>query len=284
MNGPILVGVDGSETGTRALDWAAGEARVRKVALRLLHALPQVRGGAAPGIEQEPEWGAARRLLDEAEERVRRRMEGVETSSELVVDDAAGALVARARDAGLVVVGTRGSGGLAGLVLGSVAFKVAAHAPVSVALAPALGEPTTGHAEIVAGVDGPSTGAVLAEAFREAALWRAPLRVVHAFRFFQVPDPVHSAELAALLRHHRQAAERRIEEALADWRTRFPEVQVTAEVVNDSPRKALLQVSAGAQLVVVGPHDHRDPLMPLGSVAYTVIHRCGRPVLIARPA
>lgn len=280
MDGPILVGVDGSDAGTRALDWAAGEAGVRRVALRLLHALPEPRAGRGNG----PERDEARRLLDRAEQRVRRRVEGVEATGELVEGDAASALVARARDAGMVVVGTRGSGGLAGLMLGSVAFKVAAHSPVTVALASAVREPTTGRPEIVAGLDGTSAGAVLAEAFREASLWRAPLRVVHAFRFFQVPDPVHSAELAALLRRHRRAEERRIEEALAGWRTRFPEVPVTAEVVNDSARKALPRVSAGAQLVVVGPHDHRDPLLPLGSVTYTVIHRCGCPVLIARPA
>jgi nucleotide-binding universal stress UspA family protein len=127
----IVVGVDGSDTSAKALRWALREARLRGAKVRVVHAwsYPQVSTyhGAAH-VLTIPFAQEAAALLDRGVEDAASDAEGVEIEKQIVEGEAAPALVEAARDASMLVVGSRGLGGFSGLLLGSVSQQCAHHA------------------------------------------------------------------------------------------------------------------------------------------------------------
>jgi nucleotide-binding universal stress UspA family protein len=146
MAGRIVVGVDGSETGRSALRFAAGEARLRNATLVAAHAwqftAPVAVGTtdvmAMPvqnlGAELAADRELAERLLDEAIEDALGPSPDVEVERLLVEDAPGDGLVAAAKDADLLVVGSRGRGSLAAAVLGSVSHHAVQHSPCPVVI------------------------------------------------------------------------------------------------------------------------------------------------------
>ena len=135
MSGAVVVGVDGSEGGERALRWAAGEARLRGAPLRAVWAwsyMDQPGGGFDPGYGED----RARAGLDEALAGLGDEGGGVEVERLVVCDLPVRALLDAAGGADLLVVGSRGLGGFKGLLLGSVGSQVAHHAPCPVVIVP----------------------------------------------------------------------------------------------------------------------------------------------------
>ncbi|CAJ62885.1 MULTISPECIES: universal stress protein [Frankia] len=136
---PVVVGVDGSAGSLRALRWAVQAAAVRKTALRAVHAwyldVPAYLGiytdfGSALAEQ-------AQHTLDDAVNTIIAEQGGrlpVQVVKETVADSAARALLRAAADAQVLVVGSRGHGGFAELLLGSVSHQCVAHAPCPVAV------------------------------------------------------------------------------------------------------------------------------------------------------
>lgn len=155
MPGTIVVGVDGSPESDAALRWALEEGRVRDATVRAIYAWEQPpldvatadAGFGTPGlalptppteymeirhaIEDE-----ANRLLPEALERAGGAATGVEVEQQVVEGLAGDVLVEAARSADLLVVGSRGRGGLKGLLLGSVSQHTLHNAPCPVVVLP----------------------------------------------------------------------------------------------------------------------------------------------------
>lgn len=132
----VIVGVDGSPEGGRALAHAIEEARFRHAKLSIIYAFPalvSLFGTTAheyyPQLQQEAERELAQ-ILAEAPP-----MDDLEVTSSAVGGNPAETLVEASRAASMLVVGSRGRGGFAGLVLGSVANQCVehAHCPVLVA-------------------------------------------------------------------------------------------------------------------------------------------------------
>lgn len=152
MSGTIVVGVDGSDESARALRWAAVEARLRAATLVPVYAYDynpswQVYGYAEAAVavptpdQAEAEAMEADRraegLLDAALREVADDTAGVAVRPETVADRrATQVLVERSKAADLLVVGSRGRGGFAGLVLGSVSQQCAQHAACPVVIVP----------------------------------------------------------------------------------------------------------------------------------------------------
>lgn len=154
----IVVAIDGSAPATRALEWAVREAQLRSAALTVLHAfeVDQLAGALHRGA-------AHQRGHAEAVDLVRTALAPWEDSVDTDIDVApvrgrqvAGALLLHARDADLLVLGSRGLGGFPGLLLGSVSQQVAAHASVPVAVVPddPAGARPPDITSVVVGVDG----------------------------------------------------------------------------------------------------------------------------------
>ena len=134
----IVVGVDGSEAAHKALQWAAAEAKSHKAGLTVLHAWsympPMTSALPNPPIPMETLEEAARAVLDEAVSSI--DTNDVTVESKLVIGGAAQSLIAEAKGADMLVVGSRGHGGFAGLLLGSVSQQLTHHAPCPVVIVP----------------------------------------------------------------------------------------------------------------------------------------------------
>ena len=147
----IVVGVDGSKGADEALHFALEEARLRGATLRIVTAWDTpaaVYAGMAyvPTFDlTEAEEQAAKERLSAARALVGDDP-GVPVETVAVQGQAADALVAESTGADLLVVGTRGHGGFASLLLGSVSQQVAHHAKVPVAMVPAPGHGRAKHA------------------------------------------------------------------------------------------------------------------------------------------
>src|SRR6185437_1111586 len=133
----IVVGVDGSRYSRRALIWAMRQAAQQRVPLTILAVRPDpVRPatGIYWGLRAYPEDShnpeVARKAIEEMVEQARNEIGGAapEVTVNVVTGDPAEELVNASRDADLVVVGSRGSGGFASLLMGSVSSKVTRHA------------------------------------------------------------------------------------------------------------------------------------------------------------
>jgi nucleotide-binding universal stress UspA family protein len=137
----IVVGVDGSEESKHAMRFALEEAKLRQAKLRIVHArrIPVGVIGApliwAPTPETEAklreeqlEWleGLVREVAGEAP--------GVEITWDVIEEEPVPALVEAARDAELLVLGSRGHGGFSGLLLGSVSQQCVHHALCAVVI------------------------------------------------------------------------------------------------------------------------------------------------------
>jgi nucleotide-binding universal stress UspA family protein len=147
--GRIVVGVDGSEGSQRALRWAAEEALIRAVPLEVVHTY-DVRSTRTSLSPESPfgrdGWGGRPADVDatvqeaaqHAQELVDRLVEdlrGVEVHAEAVPStDPARTLVERSRGADMLVVGSRGRGDVASLLLGSVSTSCAHHADCPVVI------------------------------------------------------------------------------------------------------------------------------------------------------
>jgi len=138
----IVVGIDGSQGARRALEWAVGEAKIRDAHLVVVHAWLEpaavavgsviAAGGVGPEIFEE----AAQRTVADVLGAVDTTAlpQGIE--SHVVAGAPAQALLDAAREADMIVVGSRGLGGFTGLLLGSVSQQVAHHATCPVVIIP----------------------------------------------------------------------------------------------------------------------------------------------------
>jgi len=135
----VVVGVDGSKGSSAALRWAADEARLRGATLKVVRAwqVPTFSyGGYLPMPQQGLEdWAKENSsALEQQLAEVLGEDPGVAVLREVVEAPPALAVVEAAKGAELVVVGSRGHGGFAGLLLGSVSVHVAFHAPCPVTI------------------------------------------------------------------------------------------------------------------------------------------------------
>jgi nucleotide-binding universal stress UspA family protein len=132
--GLIVVGVDGSENSRQALRWALEEARLRQARVRVVHAwwmYPMLADEMEEPHLTDDASGAVQKFVAET----LGEQDDVEVEAVAVQgQQASAALVDAAKDAELLVVGSRGAGGFSSLLLGSVSQQCAQHAPCPVAI------------------------------------------------------------------------------------------------------------------------------------------------------
>ncbi|MCG5213788.1 universal stress protein [Streptosporangium sp. KLBMP 9127] len=136
-HGEVVVGVDGSDGGSAAIGFAFAEAALRGAELRAVHAWNHLAPGAGfDPIPVIPEEGAERRLLAQALAGWRERYPSVKVTEQADRGHPVDVLRNASAHADLLVVGSRGRGGMTGLILGSVSHAVLHHASGPVAVVP----------------------------------------------------------------------------------------------------------------------------------------------------
>jgi nucleotide-binding universal stress UspA family protein len=284
---PVVVGVDGSEPARRAVRWAAQEAARRRVPLRVVTAFEWLRGQPIGWVGlgesyREIMLGVSRRQLAESVRIAQQEQPALEVWSELVVGFPIGVLNEESQRAQLVVIGDRGLGGVAGLLLGSVAVALGAHAGCPVVVVRGEAETPDPASPVVVGVDGsPTSEAALAFAYEAAAAREVPLVAVHTWWDLLVdPSLAPLLDWDAIENDERQV----LAERLAGWGEKYPDVQVERIVTRGHPSHALVGQSRRAQLIVVGSRGRGGVAgLVLGSVGHAVLHRAHCPVAVVRP-
>ncbi|WP_250404154.1 universal stress protein [Streptomyces cellostaticus] len=283
MTRTVTAGLDGSPESRAAVEWAAREALLRRLPLKIVN----VRWpGAAEGTGGVP---------PEAAEGVRLRHPGVEVVTDQFTGDPADALTEAAAAAELMVLGSHGLGPVGGFLLGSVSLAVIARAERPVVLVRAgeqaadehrpdpSGVPSAGapFRPVVLGLDtGAPDDTLLEFAFDAAACRDTALRVVHGWN--EPPGSVHplGGDAGAHAAHARAQATV-LTRLLSPWRQKFPDVEVIEASRCGSAARVLVGAARDAALVVVGRRVRTGPLgARVGHVTHAVLHHVEAPVAV----
>ena len=286
MNREIVVGYDGSNHADEALAWAARAARREHTSLRVVHVARTFLDGYAFADRQlDLTAKIGTQVLASGVERLRAIDPDLEVTTQLEPEDSVAAVLTEAsKHARLLVVGSRGRGGFAGLLLGSVSVTVAAHAHCPVVVVrtqPAPADPCL--RPVVVGVDGsPTSMSAVDLAFDQASRLGLPLVAVHGWELPSLFGPV-PPWLPEEVEEIRMAEKAVTSESLAGHTERYPDVDVTVVVRRGGPAQVILSAAEGAELVVVGSRGlggFRGLL--LGSVSQAVLHHATSPVVVVR--
>lgn len=282
MTAQVSIGLDGSQESLAAVGWAAREAVRREVPLRLIHVEEWPNTPEVPLAYERTLAERAETLLREAVGLARKEHPDLEVVTEQARGRAADELTAASKEADLMVLGSRGLGGIMGFLIGSVSLAVvgAAHCPVVLVRAETERVPSP-RSGIVVGVDiYHPCEPLLSFAFEEAARSNLPLHFVHswtlpaAYGSAAVLDPEIGEELG-------KEASRRLDDLLEPWRKTYPGVGTTGKAVVGSAAYQLAEASRDAELVIVGRRGRKVPVGPhLGHVAHAVIHHSPAPVAV----
>ncbi|MCU1668425.1 MAG: UspA protein [Blastococcus sp.] len=279
---PVVVGVDGSDAALAAARFALDEAWRRSAPLLVVTAVPWPYDGLVgepldielPGLLRT----SAQSVLQAAMKALAPIDDDVPVRTRVVDGDPVTVLRDASEDAQLVVLGSRGVGGVAGLLLGSTASRVVAHAGCPVIVLPGdCGVQVSERRSVVVGIEGrQGDDDVLAFAFAEAAARGADLLAVHVWQEVVLDASLRTVGPLIDWSGVVTDEERGLAEVLAGWRAKEPDVVVREAVIRDRTAPALVAASMTAQLLVVG---HRARHAP-GSTTHGVLNRGRCPIAV----
>lgn len=264
----VVVGVDGSASALHAVGWAATEAHLRGLPLRIVHSASDGAGSAG--------GGSAPAVLARAFTVARRAEPDVAVSTSRTTQDATASLLAASHGAALLVVGMgdgdSGADGTGRPLVGSVALEVGGRAACPVAVV--RGGPVPPRGPVLVGLDTSvedglrRNDAALSVAFADARRHGGRVAVLHA-RDATGPVRTPGDEQAMDV-----AVRDRLGGTLGAWTTRFPDVRVHVSVVHGNAAQALLQAAEGSRLVVLGTRGQGAYARDLfGSTSQEVLRR-----------
>ncbi|WP_328997838.1 universal stress protein [Kribbella sp. NBC_00709] len=254
----VAVGIDGRPDCENAIRWGASEAAARGVPLHLVHAfvwaefrVPLGPSDVAPGLRAQ-----ADQIVAAAVELAQKFSPGVPVTGTRVDGFPSVVLLAESRTADLIVIGSRVTGRLLGLVVSSAGVELTAHAHCPVVVVRPTEDALPGSL-VVIGYDGsPAAGAAVDFGLEYARRHQLPARIVTV-----LDDEDDDHDLLAAVRPYARKAEL---------------IEVTGH-----PSEMLLEWSADAQLLVVGSRGHGGFAgLLLGSVSQTMLNQSPCPVAI----
>ncbi|WP_031223691.1 universal stress protein [Streptomyces roseochromogenus] len=297
MSRTVTVGLDGSPESRAAAEWAAREAQLRSLPLKIVYVpepLPK-HLAQAPLLGPETHQRWTEQMPSESAEGIRLRHPGIEVITETLTGTVADILCEAAGSADLLVLGSRGFGGMGGFLVGSVSLAVVARAERPVVLVRAGEQAADEHTMDPAGVPSAATpfrpvvlgldtdhpdDTLLEFAFDAAVRRQAPLRAVHAWpepptSFYRFPG---DAELYDSLEREHAAA---LAEVLRPWQQKFPGVHVVEASRCGSAAQVLVNAARDASLAVVGRRIRTGSFgAHIGHVTHAALHHITAPVAV----
>ncbi|MDO5682802.1 MAG: universal stress protein [Propionibacteriaceae bacterium] len=283
----VVVGVDGSEDGLRAVDYGVREAVSQGADLLLAHAVDDAVLAGAWGVVYDPN------LLEEAGEEAaqsakQRALEmgfpAERLTTKIYMGNPGAVLTRLSETARTLVVGRRALSGLERLFVGSTSVGVAAtaHCP-TVMVSAASHLPKTGDIGLIGvGVHtGEPSEECLSYAFAEAAHRGARLEVIHAFNlptsFFADRSQRSEREES-----HAKVAREVLATLVAPFEARYPEVDVTKKVVAAHPVDELNRRTEELDLLVLGVHGSGLPVLSPGATIRALMAHGRCPLALVR--
>jgi nucleotide-binding universal stress UspA family protein len=277
----VVVGYDGSTGSDLALEWAVAEARRTARPLHLVHASGRHHArGFEPSADLDP-------VTTLAVEQVGAKAPELMVTGQTREGSAAAVLVQASATAGTVVVGARGHGAFASVLVGSVSEQVATHAqcPV-VVLRPESTERGSEAGRIVAGLDASERSvAALSYAYAQASSREVGLTVVHTWWWEEPGGFLAGATWEGDWTTVPDQETAMVGELLAGWHEQYPDVEVRRHLVRGHPVATLVEESRGAEMLVVGSRGRGGfKGLLLGSVSRRLLHGASCPVAVVRSA
>jgi nucleotide-binding universal stress UspA family protein len=277
----VVVGVTGPGENSSALTFAADQAHRLDADVCLVHAMHELRPppAANPLLSYDVSWDeVGNRIVDDAAEELKALDSDLTTRTLARHGDPVHVLSELSETASMVVLQHRDLSAVHRVFTGSTVAGVAAHAQCPVTSVPAGWRPSQSPGRVTVGVHEDGLPArVVAEAFAQAAARQWSLCVAHAWRL----DPVYDDIVIARDGAWRARAEAAIRSSLEELRQQYPDVPVDVEVRHQWPADALVELSAAANLLVVGRH-HPHVATPrrLGSIARALLRTAACPVTV----
>ncbi len=280
---PVVVGVDGSEQGDRAVRYAAAEARRRDVGLLLVHAVHETAPMAAmlPLYSVEAFTEVGRQLVDDARRIAVEIAPEVEISTSVKPGGRIGTLVEAGEHGSVIVLGHRPRSRAGRVLASSTTTGVAARAHCPVVSVPDTWDEHTSRGRIVVGVDDSDAAHdALDLALREAGRRDVRLRVLHAWKLPTAYDDIGYS--GTVVQDWMTEAGEELDKTLQPFRESYPDVEMEADLRHEFAGPALLEATEDADLIVVGRRGHGAPWgIYLGSLARLLIREGRCPVEIA---
>ncbi|WP_328924018.1 universal stress protein [Streptomyces sp. NBC_00190] len=283
MTNQVTVGLDGTSESAAAARWAAVEAELRGARLDLVHVEEWLEHPPLPVTTTQAQRAWADDLLRDTAGELRRVHPALDVSTRLVDGLPPLALAHAAQDSGLLVIGSRGLGVVAGFIVGSVASATVAASERPVVLVRSTagtGGPRDG-GPVVAGVDiRESCDKLLAFAFEEASRRDTTLVVVHGWTPPPVVGYAPGLDLDAP-NDMAHALDPALDHVLRPWREKFPGVRVEPRAPIGQAAIQILHAATDAALVVVGRRIRRSGFGGrIGPVTHAVMHHAVPPVAV----
>ena len=275
--GTVVVGVDGSPSAERALDWAIDHAVREHRQLTLAHGIDPagsawtdpMGGGHRAVVEALTADGLE--VVDRARAHVADRAPDLALHAAAWPSDPRVALLRLSEAASTVVVGSRGRGPVKSLLLGSVGVALVQHASCPVVVVRPSNPGLVRHGVVVGADGGETSRATVEAAYRQASLRRMPLTILHGVDDGWPPDATE------------EDLRREAREPLSGLAEKFPDVRARFELVREDAALALVEQSRRMDLVVLGAHQGgRLSTILTGSVATSVVEHAECPVLVVR--
>ena len=289
MKSTVVVGYDQTPPSERALVQAAREAAWRGGSLTVVHAFdwmtPRGPGTYIPAGVEESISGIAQQIADHGAELVHSRFPNMPVEAKAIPGGAAEALTATARGAGpadLLVVGNRGRGGFASLLLGSVSMRALSGSCVPTMVV--RGEHRDPHDAVLVAVDVEEPADDLMRfAFDEAARRGARLEAVTVWDLSWAAD--YAGDTADIRRAAAAATadlDAALEALVHTWHGKYPDVRVSHRVADGVPAAVLTDATSHADLIVAGARRHGDGRhgMRIGPIAHALVHHAQCPVVV----
>lgn len=289
----VVVAVDGSDASNNAVRWAANTAMKRGVPLRLAASYTMPQFLYAEGMVPPQE------LFDELQAETMEKIEAARDIAHEVAPEikigytiAEGSpidmLLEMSSDVTMLVMGSRGLGGLSGMVMGSVSAAVVSHAncPVVVVREDNHVTELNKYGPVVVGVDGSDISQMATDfAFAEAQARGCKVMAVHTWMDMQVQASL--AGLAAAQQEWNVIEDEQtalLHERLEPLLSKYPDVEVEMVITRDRPVRALVDAATDAQLLVVGSHGRGGFRgMLLGSTSRALLQSAPCPMVVVRP-
>lgn len=282
----VVVGLDRSDQARAAVEYAAARAVRHRRPLRVVHAFEPSQYAVRSTIGWTPDLhgvlrNSAQRLVDETTEVLAMVYPDLEVQSRLEPGSAVEMLVEESEHADTVVVGSRGSGGFADLVIGSTTLHVASQARCPVVAVPSPPDGEAPRHGVVVGVD----GSALSESAIEFALQVAseldePLVALHAWTN---PARLGPGVMLPLVYDSDLVADEEglvLAESMAGWAEKYPDVRIESKVARGHAVHALVTEAQHARLLVVGSRGRGAVRSLIGSVSHGVLHHATGPVAV----
>ena len=274
----VVVGTDGSEGATRAVEWAALQAVSTGAVLEIVNSF----GPGYAYVTPEDAGPMMRKVVDEASERAVAVAPDVRVLPKTYWGPADTGIQRECPGADLLVVGSRGRGGFAGLLLGSISRRCVHTAPCPVVVVGQRDDDISDPHRIVVGVDGSrSSEAALRWAADQAERTGAVLDVLMSWEWVAavgwgpIPDdfdPEHDCRGV-------------VDTMVEATRKVHPELPVASVVVEGQASDVLVKASRGADLLVVGSRGHGAlGGALLGSVSAYCVSHAHSPILVMHGA